>query len=316
MISMEKRNKEYDAFGPWIYEIDEEHEIPGIFRGRYNEDEASLLLFKVPRNIERRKAGPSMDLYDYLIGARDEYLHILKRNGKRVTEIKVGYGGIFAVKDMHALLKGELILFTDKGQVKLTYNTVSEEIIAKLINIIEDKISGARWLAMEGMPVECEPDRAGSVDILFYNLFHKLKGLNQGIRLVAYQPALYADGKLTIIERLKGMRVAYSTVAFIAGDKELIIIERETPGKRNVAEELAYSCLYVPYQSIRGAGSYCFDEEGGLSVAEIAAGSEKFSYVFENGNTRMPELCRSISAAGESGRFGADGTGVPPATYA
>ena len=70
---------EYDAFGPWIYEITEAHPLPALFAPYVRSEETPLMLFKIPRDIERRRATPDMDLYDYVVGAYEERLLILKR---------------------------------------------------------------------------------------------------------------------------------------------------------------------------------------------------------------------------------------------
>ena len=79
---------EYDAFGPWIYKITEKNPMPALFFPYYKENNNYLMLIKIPRDIERRKAKPDMDLYDYVIGMYEEYGYILKRNGKEVEEVK------------------------------------------------------------------------------------------------------------------------------------------------------------------------------------------------------------------------------------
>ena len=69
---------EYDAFGPWIYEIDEEHPLPELFEP-YVVREGAITLMKIPRQIERRNASPDMQLYDYVIGAYKNRVSIFKR---------------------------------------------------------------------------------------------------------------------------------------------------------------------------------------------------------------------------------------------
>lgn len=46
---------EYDAFGPWIYEISEEHPAPELFKP-YIPEEPCLMCFKIPRDIEPEKS--------------------------------------------------------------------------------------------------------------------------------------------------------------------------------------------------------------------------------------------------------------------
>lgn len=59
---------EYDAFGPWIYEVDGEHPLPRLFAPYVRERVDALMLLKILRDIERRRATPDMELYDYVVG--------------------------------------------------------------------------------------------------------------------------------------------------------------------------------------------------------------------------------------------------------
>lgn len=292
---MMERNKEYDAFGQWIFEIDGEHEVPRLFKEYYDENESYQILFKVPRRIDRVKASPNMDLYDYLIGARDTYLHILKREGKGVTETKINYSDIFAVKDTHALLKGELILFTENETEKILYSTVSEEIIMRLINIIErNACKSVRRLYIEGIPVEYIPGDPGSVDFLFVNLFDKLKEFNPEIKLVVHQPNMTIKKTAELKQKLKYTGYMLSRSAFIMNDKDLIIIERPASKFRKVKEGMDYSYFYIPYQSINAVRINKFDEAQNLDIVEFNAGNQTFGFIIGGGNENLTNLYHVI----------------------
>lgn len=42
------RVSEYDAFGPWVYMIDEDHPLPSLFAPCVENPEAYRMLFKIP----------------------------------------------------------------------------------------------------------------------------------------------------------------------------------------------------------------------------------------------------------------------------
>jgi hypothetical protein len=291
-----ERSKEYDAFGPWLYEIDEEHEIPRLFRDCCDKDDGYLLLFKVPRHIERRKASPNMDLYDYLIGASETCLKIFRRAGKKVVEQSVDYSDVFAVKDTHALLKGELVLYTYGEPVSVEYNTVSEDIILKLIKIIGSRISGAaRIVGMEGIPDEYDKGREDSVDMLFENLLGKLKSSNPGTCLVAYEPGSEINWTRDIRSKLALNACVPAKLAFVTDDRELIVISQELNKKNRSKETVDHAYLYVPYQNIKRVNAIPFDGEHEISIMELNAGSKTLRFVFKTGNSSVTELCRRLS---------------------
>ena len=60
---------EYDAFGPWIYEVHNVDELPRLYQNAGIDPTTCSLVLKIPRNIERRDATPDMHLYDHLVSA-------------------------------------------------------------------------------------------------------------------------------------------------------------------------------------------------------------------------------------------------------
>lgn len=290
-----ERNKEYDAFGPWIYEIDDENDVPNIFRSYYSIDSNCLMLIKVPRKIERAKASPGMDLYDYLISAYDTYLHIFRRVGKKVIEQKVDYNSVIAIKDIHNLLRGLLILYTPKEPVIIEYNTVSEKIVSKLINVIENRISyGERKIQIEGIPIQ---DKSDSIDVLFINLFDMLQKVNPGISLAAYQSRPQIKKTKDIRQKLKNKEILLSQTAFIVNDKELIVLERDFPKQRKeVAKyEHTFSYLFLPLQSFIGADLTDFDVNQHLQLLQLKLTNQTFTYLIDSVNEEILDLYNALN---------------------
>ena len=68
---------EYNAFGPWAYEISEKYPLPPLFAPYFTADDKAVIKIKIPREIERRNAEPGMDLYDYVVALYEDRLLIL-----------------------------------------------------------------------------------------------------------------------------------------------------------------------------------------------------------------------------------------------
>ena len=58
---------EYNAFGPWAYEISDKYPLPRLFAPYFAADDNAVLKINIPRETERRNASPGMDLYDYVV---------------------------------------------------------------------------------------------------------------------------------------------------------------------------------------------------------------------------------------------------------
>jgi len=131
--------KEYNRFGPWVFEISDDDPVPPIFQSFVDTSTPSILSFKVPRAIERRKASPGIDLYDYLITLREESIEILQRKGDAVKKRTTAYKDILSIRCSQDLLRGTVSLITADKTYSFPFNTVSEELIDRMICILLEK---------------------------------------------------------------------------------------------------------------------------------------------------------------------------------
>ena len=129
------RDPEYDRFGPWVIEISELDPLPPLFQPYLTRDEIPLLSIK----IERRKAHPGMNLYDYVVSLYQEELLILERVGDAVRLETFLYRDIQCLRYRKSLLKGNLHLVMPGKVFDLPFNTVSEDIMQRLVDLIRQQ---------------------------------------------------------------------------------------------------------------------------------------------------------------------------------
>ncbi|TFB99554.1 hypothetical protein E3O42_13445 [Cryobacterium adonitolivorans] len=121
-------------------------ELPGLYRHYPVDFATSRLVLKVPRNIGRRDALPTMDLYDYLIIVAPEALVVLTRTDAGATgstlgytESTLGYGDVAAVTDTVDLVDGRIDILARTGQtLTVPYNGSSEHVITRLIDVLSE----------------------------------------------------------------------------------------------------------------------------------------------------------------------------------
>ena len=286
--------KEYNAFGPWIFEINEEYPIPPLFEKYYKEDETPLMLIKIPRKIDRASAVPGMNLYDYVIGAFDEYLYILKRTGNSVEEKRVLYDSVVAIKNVISLLKGQTLLYLWDETVTVEYNTVSEPIMMKLINIIREKYR------KEEKVLDIEPisHEINSIEHLYAAIIDQYKALDQRIRLVAYQPPsrflpIYKGFKQKMKALLKIRKVITST-AFITNDAELIVLQRDKRTRGSKQGDLTYSTLFLPYASIEKISMTEGTQDSKLDSMNIYIKDEVFTFLYSSTGLQINALGNAL----------------------
>lgn len=132
---------EFDAFGPWIYEVRTPDEVPPLYRAHTIDFQTARVVLKVPRPIERRNATPTMHLYDHLLIAGPDELTVLSRDGERYRERSVPYGRIGAIELSVSLLDGRLrLLDATPGSggelLTLGFNGVSLGAVEELVDLL------------------------------------------------------------------------------------------------------------------------------------------------------------------------------------
>ena len=130
---------EYDAFGPWIDEIRSPEDVPKLFRDYPLDLSTAVLTIKVPREIERRDATPSMDLYDVVLSLGPEKLTVLTRRGHRYDFRDLPYSEVQGITTIVDLLDGRLVLSAEDGAINVKYNASSNEIIEHLVALLRER---------------------------------------------------------------------------------------------------------------------------------------------------------------------------------
>lgn len=147
---------EYDAFGPWIDTVRTPSDVPPLYRDHPLDLGAARLVLKVPRNIARRDALPTMDLYDHLLVVGPHDLTVLSRQDGGYGEFTLGYGRIVAIQDSVNLLAGRLTMHTLTEQAwSIPYNGSSYRVVEMLVRLLRD-------LALETIPAPAAAPGPGS----------------------------------------------------------------------------------------------------------------------------------------------------------
>lgn len=285
---MDTKTREYYAFGPWIYEIDDEHTMPSLFAPYYKQSEKPLMIFKIPRNIEFRNAEPTMDLYDYVIALFDTQIYMMKRNGKKVTEQTIAYSDIQAVQYLNDLLFAQMRFYTSQGNVVINYNAVSTHIIKKMAVVLSHKLSSDNppILNLRALPYSVE-----TIDFLYATLIGKIEQLNADATFVAYQPNVPYNEKKTLNiwrRRKRQLRGA----AFVISEKALVVIKRVKDIRNMKTPDLSYSFLHLPYQNIKDMRISKYRAQ--IRKLRIITANHEFPILFTDKNDNIEELYNNL----------------------
>lgn len=231
--------REYDAFGPWIYEIKDECDTPKRFRSACRRHYGARFLLKVPRNVERRNARPGMDLYEAVLAVRDDGVSVMRLAGESVATEDHAWRDVAALESYRDLLYSRWrLLLRNGGEFSLEYSTVSAGLMTKVTDFVR-----AQWARRRDAPRALEPDPGATVaDMIFENELNARQ--RSGPQPVAL---LHAEPMNQYCRDSANRRRLSTGVMFLDAPEELIIVNRGEPTRRFLEARYALGCVFIPY---------------------------------------------------------------------
>ena len=305
---MAARDPEYDHFGPWALQISDRDPVPPIFRPHLVADEAPLFSLKIPRAIERRNAHPGMHLYDYLVVLNKEHLRVLTREGEVVRSSVFRYGDIQAIVYAEELLAGNLRLVLPGETFDLPFNTVSSQLMDRVVKLIRGRYSSNDPVVDE--TGEQDAFAAGGIsdeDLSFYfaGLINELRTQSPGLRVLASQPNV-AVGRI----QDRGFRRLFfgligktllESLHMIHGS-ELRIVSRGRAFRYRGASVYGRHTCYLPIGNILGATWEPSDRDSAITRLILAVHGGEFSFHFVRDNPMVPVYADLLSRSIDSSR--------------
>jgi len=284
MDTDERDIKEYDRFGPWVFEISDDDPVPPIFQSFVDTSTPSILSFKVPRPIERRTANPGMDLYDYLITLKEENFEILQRQGNAVEKRTADYKEILSIQCSQDLLKGTVSLITGEKTYVFPFNTVSEELIDRMICILLEKFPQSASLQEVKEEVKTEEWKLGP---------HFSRLLNKEKRVEPKQRCFGAQGQILVTSKgdslLKRMwygvidKRTFESLHFCDG-KMLKILGRGPLYRYRGRADYMIDKIYIPLASLTGMDWNPDPRQQDVTILNYKVGRETFAFAVTRNN--------------------------------
>ena len=241
------RISEYDAFGPWVYDVDGDHPLPPLFVPFVDMSKSWRMLLKIPRDIERRRATPDMDLYDFVVGADDAGVQIWSRREKAVESTRIAYRDITGIRLYQRLLHGVCTLYSAGGPVILTYNTVSADVMRRFGDLVRAEYGGGVSAAAG---LRGDPDlRERDLDIWLYNQMRDLRDRGVCFTLDAYQPC-WSDTRTDRHLPWK-RKEEFAGTLYLHNEREVLLLRSGKPEKKG---EQTYSAEFtaIPWSALGG----------------------------------------------------------------
>ncbi|MFZ5967275.1 MAG: hypothetical protein ACOYVK_08870 [Bacillota bacterium] len=285
---------EYHAFGPWIIEISQKHPLPPLFVPYYKETDDYLMLVKIPRNIDRRDAKPGMNLYDYVIGMYEDFIYILERKDNIVEETKLAYGEIEGIHILNDLLLGELTLYLTNRVIKIRYNTVSQDLITKLIKIIRDRYTNNIYRKVKNA---YELNELKKTDVLFSNLLNEMEKNDDTFNMIIVQPTTKLKSKNdNILQKIFRIITGEKLLncLHLINEKELVVVTRGKLIKKRKDVIYSYSLTYIPLEKLHDVVRSNDAHYNNLKKLHFKTYNHAFMFYYEEGNKQIEEIYRDF----------------------
>ena len=264
------RTVEYDSFGPWVLPVTSPGEVPPLYRDHPIDLERALLVLKFPRDVARRDANPTMDLYDHLVIVDDDALTILNRRPEGFGAQVIPHDTICAIGYGTELLDGWFTVHSAGPDPADASTTVTLRYVGTSLETIEVLVATLRSLYRTGSALlsESRADGArrrsalvpaiaqrdlGDKDIALVNRELALLRAEPGLRMLGFHRRLDLaardGGRLRQIVRL--VRPVVLHAAVVSGDgHEMVILHRRRWVTRGRHPEHSLAVTVLPLERI------------------------------------------------------------------
>jgi hypothetical protein len=266
---------EFDAFGPWIDVVTTYSEIPRLYTLHPIDFASARLVLKVPRNIARRDANPTMDLYDHLLIAGPTALTVLSRHGTTYTEVNLEYSEIAAVSESVNVLDGVLSLWSTSGvSVHIPFNGSGAKAITTLVTEIRTQgrpVDDSTTVSPRGPLADLSA--LGSTDVMLSGRYRALERAEPRLRLLA------AEGRHLVLARsglARLLRRTHVLSELLIGSTsiELHVLARHEGLNAGRKPDLSHRHTVVRLADVTAVASAPHRHFEGVSVVAVALGPE------------------------------------------
>ena len=292
--------REYDRFGPWAIEVSEEDPAPPLFVPHLTRPERPILSVKIPRHLERRNARPGMDLYDYLVSLYDDDLVVLQRVGRDVRTNSCRLQDVQHLRVTRCLLRGNIHLGLPGRPHDLPYNTVSDDLMLRLVELIRQRYEqGAGPMPLGDLQV---PD--GELSFYFEHLLAAERRERSGRRLLAAQGTIpMASRRLGALRRLafRAMDKRLLEAMHFSDGRELMVMTRGKAYAYRWEVEYGVETTYIPLRNLTDV-TWSADPRNDAVNLVLRTGGGETACVFSRDNASIEPYAAYLSAVATPGR--------------
>jgi hypothetical protein len=307
---MDERQHEYDRFGPWAIEVSTDDPPPPLFRPYLTRPEPALFSIKIPRHIERRNAHPGMDLYDYLVSLYEDDMSILQRVGREVRAETFRYEDVQYLRVEQDLLRGNVRLGLPGRPCDLPYNTVSDDLMRRVVETVRQRYARPQQLAVPGPELQLDEE---TLSFYFDRLLADERRRTTDMRLLAAQATVaVADGGVHPARRLlfsiASKRLLESM--HLTDGRELKIVDRGGAYAYRWQAVYGVATCHIPIANLRGV-AWQDDARHAATVLTLETSGGTSFHVFSRDNPSIEPYAAWLSRLAGDPRAAASAPPLP-----
>jgi hypothetical protein len=247
--NMDKLEREYHRFGPWVIEIKDIDDIPEQFSDFTETIMNGIISFKVPVNVERRNLKPGMLLYETVTSVTEDTVIILHYTEGSIDRHNIKYHDILYLQYTTVMLFGELIFWTAQQRFVLDFRPAEYGPVEKALDLIRSKYCDPALRINLG-------DIQEHVDVqsFLYKTLLAQEMEKENLKLVAYQPSIKLKRKhakkMRYWQHVSGESGLQDSL-YMTNGKELIVMSRLKDVKALERPDYGYRYTYIPLNNIR-----------------------------------------------------------------
>ncbi|BDI23431.1 hypothetical protein [Herbiconiux sp. L3-i23] len=288
-----QRTAEWDAFGPWILPVTNADDVPRAFRAHPFRFDGGDTIVKVPRNVARRDADPTMHLYDNVLTVNADGLEVLTRDGDSYSTRTIPATSIAAIEHGSDLLDGWFTVYPTEGaRVEIRVSGAAGDTVAGLTDRLLDAAapSDTDGTPSEELRREALPER----DVALVNAYRPIARRTSGLTVSAVFSAAAVASTESLLRRLRKGQATRSGAVIATGRSRLVVVTRHHPVSYGPKPDLSLRHIVVLRSALTGASIVPHPSVRDTDLLELAVGADRIVIGLPRDPTKIDTLLADL----------------------
>lgn len=296
-----ERTAEWDAFGPWILPVRTGDDVPRAFRDHPFRFDGDSTIVKVPRNVARRDADPSMHLYDRVLLVDAGGIEVLTREEDGYTGRSIGARSIAAVEYGSDLLDGWLIIYSRDGdRIEFPVSGTAGDMVAALTRQLLDAATGP--IPHPTPSQELTRDALEEDDVALVNAFRPVARSTDGLSVQAVLGGARVASKESFLKRVRKGQPRRSGAIIATSDHQIVIVTRHHPISYGPKPDLSLRHIFIVRSSVDAVTISAHPLAFEADLLGVVAGPNRIEIAIPQGLQDAEALRATLAERSELGR--------------